>query len=92
MRQCWAVVCRSDEPGGASISTYPREIEGLARKQESKRKRQREARKERATAAERDRTAELKRLKNLKVSEMKQTCGPGALPDVVVHARVWRAG
>lgn len=68
-------VCRSEEPGGANVATYPRTIDGLARKQESKRKRQREARKERATTAERERTAELKRLKNLKVSEMKHTCG-----------------
>ena len=67
-------VCRSEEPGGTRIVTYPRNIEGLARKEESKRKKQRERRAERRAAAEKDRAAEVKQLKNAKVKEVQNAC------------------
>jgi hypothetical protein len=66
--------CRSEEPGGSTIATYPRAIEGLTRRTESKRKRQREARKERQAAVVQSRKEEVKRLKNLKVQEVQDTC------------------
>jgi hypothetical protein len=67
------VFCRSEEPGGGSIATFPRTLEGVTRKTDSKRKRQRESRKEREAAAIRTRAEEVKRLKNLKVQEVQDT-------------------
>lgn len=68
--------CRSEEPGGGAIVTYPRQLQGLARRQESKRARQRAARQVRREAAAEARTAEVKRLKNLKVQEVHDACAP----------------
>jgi hypothetical protein len=75
-----SALCRSEEPGGGTLVTYPRTIEGLARKQDSKRRRQREARAEREAARARERTAELKRLKNLKAQEVQSACAPRRMP------------
>lgn len=78
--------CSSEEPGGAEIATYPRNIEGLARKKESKRTRQREAKKAREVEMARGRTEELKRLKNLKVQEVQDACA------LDLQSSCWSAG
>lgn len=68
--------CRSEEPGGHLIATFPRNIEGTVRKEESKRKRQREAKAEREDASKRQKEDEVKQLKNLKKREVQDTCAP----------------
>ena len=73
-------MCRSEEPGGTSIHTYPRSLEGLARKSDSKRKRQRDAKKERQAAQQQEAAGEVKRLKNLKMQEVQNECAPTRWP------------
>ena len=67
---------RSEEPGGADIRTYPRQIEGLARQEDSRRKRQRESKRVRQEEREEQRASEVKRLKNLKKQEVGDACAP----------------
>jgi protein KRI1 len=66
---------RYEEPGGAQIATYPRQVEGTVRKEDDRRKRQREAKAARAAAAEEARAADLRRLKNLKKREIETRLG-----------------
>eukprot|EP00892_Ulva_mutabilis_P001580 jgi/Ulvmu1/11422/UM075_0086.1 len=61
---------RSEEPRGAEIRTYPRQIEGLVRHEESRRRRQRESKRTRQEEREAQRADEVKRLKNLKKAEV----------------------
>lgn len=64
------MLCRSEEPQGAQIATFPRRIEGLGRQEDSKRKRQREAKRVREEERQQQRKEEVKRLKNLKKREV----------------------
>lgn len=68
------ICCRSEEPGGTEIRTYPRQIEGLARQEESKRKRQRDSKRVRQEERDQQRAAEVKQLKNLKKQEVGDAC------------------
>ncbi|CAI5478693.1 unnamed protein product [Closterium sp. Yama58-4] len=61
---------RYEEPGGAFVATYPREIEGSVRRKMETRKLARKARAERKAALEAERQAELRRLKNLKKQDI----------------------
>ncbi|GLC34476.1 hypothetical protein PLESTB_001257000 [Pleodorina starrii] len=61
---------RYEEPGADRIITHPRNIEGVVRKPDDKRKRQRDAKKQRLEEAAEAEREEVKRLKNLKKQEI----------------------
>ena len=61
---------RFEEPGGSSLVTHPRQLEGIVRKEDDKRKRKRAEKAQRKAEEEEGRRAELKRLKNLKKGEI----------------------
>lgn len=61
---------RFEEPGGNTLTTHPRQIEGTVRKEDDRRKQKRKEKKERLQAEEDQRRAELRRLKNLKKAEI----------------------
>ncbi|GIL45728.1 hypothetical protein Vafri_2894 [Volvox africanus] len=61
---------RYEEPGADRIITHPRNIEGIVRKPDEKRKRQRDAKKQRLEEAADAARDEVKRLKNLKKQEI----------------------
>lgn len=62
---------RFEQEGGQQIQTYSRQIEGSLRRTESKRKLQREAAKQRKAEEKARKAEELKRLKNLKLAEIR---------------------
>lgn len=72
-------VCRSEEPQGTQIATFPRRIEGLARQEDSRRKRQRQSKRTREEEREQQRKEEVKRLKNLKKREVGDACASAAV-------------
>ena len=61
---------RFEEPGGTSLVTHPRQLEGIVRKEDDKRKRKRAEKAQRKAEEEEGRRTELKRLKNLKKGEI----------------------
>ena len=63
---------RYEEPGGARLKTHPRRVPGTLRKEESKRRRQRESKAGRQQEARRREAEEIRRLKNLKKSEIEE--------------------
>jgi protein KRI1 len=62
---------RYEQEGGTQIETFSRKIDGSIRRDESKRKDQRISSKERKAHAKLQKDEELKRLKNLKMAEIK---------------------
>lgn len=62
---------RYEQEGGAHIETFSRKIDGSIRREESKRKDQRASAKERKAQVKLQKDEELKRLKNLKMAEIK---------------------
>lgn len=83
--------CRSEEPGGGTIVTYPRQVPGLARRHESKRARQRAARQARRETAAAERAAEVRRLKNLKVQAVRDECATPGRAFPLPSACIWCA-
>jgi protein KRI1 len=63
---------RYEQEGGAQIQTFSRNIEGSMRREESSRKEQRKSAKERKAQEKVQKSEELKRLKNLKMAEIKK--------------------
>ena len=63
---------RYEQEGGTQIETFSRNIEGSMRREESKRKEQRSSAKERKGLEKVQKDEELKRLKNLKMAEIKK--------------------
>ena len=61
---------RYEEPGGTRLQTHPRRLPGTLRKEESKRRRQRESRATRQAETRRREAEEIRRLKNLKKTEI----------------------
>ena len=64
------------EPGGASIVTYPRVLEGVVRKKDDRRKAQREAAAKRKAAEAAAMAEQVKRLKSAKRREMDERQAP----------------
>lgn len=66
-------VCdHSQESESAHLLTYPRDIDGLVRKTDDRRKQARQRKADRKAAIENERVSEIRRLKNLKRAEMDQ--------------------
>lgn len=63
---------RYEQEGGAQIQTFSRQIEGSMRREESSRKDQRQSAKDRKALEKVQKAEELKRLKNLKMAEIKK--------------------
>lgn len=63
---------RFEQEGGTEIQTYARTIEGSLRREESKRKEQRAAAKARKAEEKARKAEEIKRLKNLKMAEIRK--------------------
>lgn len=61
---------RFEEPGGGQLVTHPRQMEGAIRKEDDRRKRKRAEKAARKEAEEEERRAEIRRLKNIKKSEI----------------------
>ncbi|KZT22490.1 Krr1-domain-containing protein [Neolentinus lepideus HHB14362 ss-1] len=62
---------RFEEPDAATIKSYPRQVAGLVRREESTRKEARERRKERKEQGMLQKKEEIKRLKALKMKELR---------------------
>ena len=63
---------RYEQEGGAQVQTFSRNIEGSMRREENKRKEQRTTAKDRKALEKLQKDEELKRLKNLKMAEIKK--------------------
>ncbi|KAL2915250.1 Kinetochore protein Spc24 [Polyrhizophydium stewartii] len=63
---------RFEEEGSAQIVGHARDIEGLARRKDDRRKRKREQQKQRKAEEKLKKAEELKRLKNLKMEELRE--------------------
>jgi protein KRI1 len=61
---------RFEEPHGADIQTFPRDLENTLRRKNTKRKEERERRKERKTEEKQKKIEDIKRLKNLKKEDI----------------------
>ncbi len=70
----WGVV---QEPGAGSVITYPRNLEGVVRKKDDRRRTAREARAERKAAEATALEEEVKRRKAEKRRELDQRCADG---------------
>lgn len=62
---------RFEQPGATEITTHPRDVQSVRRKEE-KRKKEREARNEKEESIKRERREEINRLRNLKKAEIER--------------------
>ena len=83
---------RFEEPGGTEIVTHPREIEGIVRKKDDRRKQKRMEKAARKAQEEEERSRELKQLKNLKkmeiedkLKEVKNIAGSGVAEENLIE-------
>ncbi|KAI8890525.1 Krr1-domain-containing protein [Backusella circina FSU 941] len=63
---------RFEEEGGTQIKTYPRDIEGSARRKESKRAKRREREKLNKQKKKEEKMLEMKQMKNIKMKEIQE--------------------
>ena len=61
---------RTQEPGGTNIVTYPRNLEGVVRKKDERRKAQRESHAQRKAAKATAEQEQVKRMKSVKRREI----------------------
>lgn len=67
------------EPGGGTLVSYARQVEGAVRKADDRRKRARESKAERQAAAAAARQEEVRRLKAIKRREIEERCARNPL-------------
>ena len=78
----------TQEPGPASVITYPRQLEGVVRKKDDRRKQQREAKAARKSVEAAALAEEVKRLKSHKRREMDEQCAACAVPVLLLRWQV----